>query len=162
MTKNNKIFWIASWPKSGNTLLRTIIALLFFTKDGKLNNFDIVYNTMVQFEIMDRLNFIKKENPNDYNNLSNIEILSKYWLDMQSKGLNINGDFCFLKTHSALLSMYNNQFTTKENTIGFFYIVRDPRDVAVSYSRHINSDIDTAINKMINDNTYFNYASRIL
>ena len=160
MIKKNKIFWISSWPKSGNTLLRTILALLFFTKDGKLNNYDILYNTMQQFEIMQRLDFIKKENPNDYNNLSNIKILSKYWLDMQSKGLNISGDFCFLKTHSALLSMYNNQFTTKENTIGFFYIVRDPRDVAISYSRHMNIDIDTAINKMINDTTFFSYVGK--
>ena len=160
MIKKNKIFWISSWPKSGNTLLRTILALLFFTKDGKLNNYDILYNTMQQFEIMERLNFIKKENPNDYNNLSNIKILSKYWLDMQSKGLNISGDFCFLKTHSALLSINNNQFTTKENTMGFFYIVRDPRDVAISYSRHMNIDIDTAINKMISDTTFFIYEGK--
>ena len=28
------IFWIASYPKSGNTLLRAILSCLFFSKDG--------------------------------------------------------------------------------------------------------------------------------
>ena len=32
---SNQIFWIASYPKSGNTLLRSIIISLFFTEDGK-------------------------------------------------------------------------------------------------------------------------------
>ena len=31
------IFWITSYPKSGNTLLRAIISSLFFTNDGKFN-----------------------------------------------------------------------------------------------------------------------------
>ena len=31
---SKKIFWIASYPKSGNTLIRAILASLFFTKDG--------------------------------------------------------------------------------------------------------------------------------
>ena len=29
------IFWISSYPKSGNTLVRAIICALFFSKDGK-------------------------------------------------------------------------------------------------------------------------------
>ncbi len=160
MSKKNKIFWIVSWPKSGNTLLRAIIASLFFTEDGKFEDFSIFTNTINQFERIERLNFIKKENPEDYENISKIEILSKYWLDMQSKGLKITGDFCFLKTHSALLSMFNNQFTNKQNTMGFFYIVRDPRDVAISYAKHLNVDIDTSIKRMINTDTCFEYPGR--
>ena len=31
---DNQIFWLASYPKSGNTLLRSILISLFFTKDG--------------------------------------------------------------------------------------------------------------------------------
>ena len=30
---NNQIFWLASYPKSGNTLLRSMLISLFFTKD---------------------------------------------------------------------------------------------------------------------------------
>ena len=47
MTKH--IFWLASYPKSGNTLLRAILSSLFFTENGVFNfkllesitNFDI-------------------------------------------------------------------------------------------------------------------------
>ena len=35
-----QIFWITSYPKSGNTLLRFMLIALFFTEDGKFN-FDI-------------------------------------------------------------------------------------------------------------------------
>ena len=31
---DKQIFWIASYPKSGNTLLRFILISLFFTDDG--------------------------------------------------------------------------------------------------------------------------------
>ena len=39
------IFWLASYPKSGNTYLRALLAAYFFTKEG---NFDF-----------DKLKFIK-------------------------------------------------------------------------------------------------------
>ena len=31
------IFWLSSYPKSGNTLLRSILIPLFFTNDGIFN-----------------------------------------------------------------------------------------------------------------------------
>ena len=31
------IIWIASYPKSGNTLLRSILTALYFTEDGQFN-----------------------------------------------------------------------------------------------------------------------------
>ena len=31
------IIWLASYPKSGNTLLRSMISAYFFTQDGKFN-----------------------------------------------------------------------------------------------------------------------------
>ena len=34
---DNQIFWLASYPKSGNTLLRSILISLFFTEDGKFS-----------------------------------------------------------------------------------------------------------------------------
>ena len=31
------IFWLASYPKSGNTLLRSILGSYFFSQDGNFN-----------------------------------------------------------------------------------------------------------------------------
>ena len=35
--------WLASYPKSGNTLLRSMLASYFFSKDG-IFNFDLIKN----------------------------------------------------------------------------------------------------------------------
>ena len=36
------IVWLASYPKSGNTLVRSMLAIIiFFSKEGTLYNFDI-------------------------------------------------------------------------------------------------------------------------
>ena len=37
-----KCFWITSYPKSGNTWLRLIIGGLFFTDNGKIENFEVL------------------------------------------------------------------------------------------------------------------------
>ena len=37
------IIWLPSYPKSGNTFLRSLLAAYFFTKDGKFN-FDVLKN----------------------------------------------------------------------------------------------------------------------
>ena len=35
--------WLASYPKSGNTLLRSLLAAYFFSQDGKFN-FNLIKN----------------------------------------------------------------------------------------------------------------------
>ncbi len=47
------IFWIASYPKSGNTLLRSILSSLFFTDTG-IFSFDLL-KKIVSFEELGRL-----------------------------------------------------------------------------------------------------------
>ena len=37
------IIWLASYPKSGNTLLRSFLSTYFFSKDGNFN-FDLLRN----------------------------------------------------------------------------------------------------------------------
>ena len=80
---DKQIFWIASYPKSGNTLLRAILTSLFFTENG-LFNFDLLKNIPI-IESTVNLDFIKKINISDYNNLHKLEILSKYWEKFKAK-----------------------------------------------------------------------------
>ena len=154
---SKKIIWIASYPKSGNTLIRAILASLFFTKDG-IFSFEILKKILL-FENFQNLNFIKKENIQDYKKLSDLKILSKYWLKMQSKenlGLR-DGEFCFLKTHSAQLTYFDNYFTDIKHTLGFIYIIRDPRDVLISYTHHSINSLDETILHMTNKTAALDY-----
>ena len=157
---SKKIFWIASYPKSGNTLIRAILASLFFTKDG-IFSFEILKKVLL-FENFQRLNFIKKENIQDYKKLSDLKILSKYWLKMQSKenlGLR-DGEFCFLKTHSAQLTYFDNYFTDIKHTLGFIYIIRDPRDVLISYTHHSMNSLDESILHITNNTAALDYVEK--
>ena len=64
-------------------LLEAIIASLFFSKDGKFQ-FDQLKHT-TQFETRNRLNIIKQINEEDFFNLDQLKVLSKYWLTLQKK-----------------------------------------------------------------------------
>ena len=144
------IYWIASYPKSGNTLMRSILVSLFFTEDGifsldKLSNIN-------QFERTDRIEKNKKLFGKNYFNLNNSPILYKYIDKLQSKeALSLEEDFTFLKTHSGLFEIGGNSFTSNENTRGIIYIIRDPRDVCISWSKHLNISLDKSIENMMNE-----------
>ena len=142
---NKQIFWIASFPKSGNTLIRSLLASLFFTDDG-IFDLNLLQN-IPYIEDTSNLEFIKKINPEDYKNLHSPKILSNYWEKMQSKqNLNLKEDFIFMKTHHALVKIFNNDFTNKENTRGVIYVVRDPRDIVVSLKNFSGKSLDKIIN----------------
>ena len=42
--KGQNIFWLASYPKSGNTMLRLFLSLYFFSEDGVLKDFKVIKN----------------------------------------------------------------------------------------------------------------------
>ena len=145
------IFWIASYPKSGNTLLRSIISSLFFSDDGNFR-FNMLKNIPI-IEDTTNLEFIKQKKTEDYNNLDKLDTISKYWLNMQTKeNLGFVGDFMFVKTHHALIKLFDKPFTTQENTRGIIYVVRDPRDIVLSMCNHFNFDIEESIASLLNEN----------
>ena len=151
------IFWISSYPKSGNTLVRAIISGLFFSKNGKFQLNQLKHFS--QFEKRDRLNLIKKINKEDFLNLDQLKILSKYWLILQEKeNMKIDTGFGFMKTHSSYVSIFNNWFTNLNNTAGYIYVLRDPRDIAISWAKHANLSLDDSINFMINFSSCIEWA----
>ena len=148
MTKH--IFWLASYPKSGNTLLRAVLSSLFFTENGV---FDLkLLESISQFETTFHVSKIKKLIGNDFNKIRNINVFYKYLLKIQEKeNLDFQEDFKFFKTHSGNFSINNNFFTSEENTRGIISIIRDPRDVCISWANHTSKTYDESIEFMTND-----------
>ena len=143
------IFWLSSYPKSGNTLLRSILIPLFFTNDGI---FDLkMISKIVQFEeeklVYENRNIFK----NDLEKIKNLNVFYKYIIELQKKNiLNFNEDFKFFKSHSGNFGIAGHNFTKEENIRGYIYLVRDPRDVCISWSKHMGITIDESIKFMTN------------
>ena len=131
---DKKIFWLASYPKSGNTLLRYILTALFFTEDGKFTFDKSEFVSLFDHTLL--VNKNKEIFGDEYNKLGDIKIFYKYLYQLQSKSsLNIKGDFIFFKTHAGLFKIKSNAFTSMNNTRGIIYLIRDPRDISISMAR---------------------------
>ena len=149
------IIWLPSYPKSGNTWLRIIISSLFFSKDGKFENFDFL--EIDKFDRFKYFEFIKKINTEDYDLIFNNKEFNeksfltyfKYSLQAQ-KNLYQKDNFLFFKTNNARTKIKDHYYTNETTTLGFIYLIRDPRDIIVSYSKHLNRDIDFTIDMLLN------------
>jgi hypothetical protein len=140
------IIWLASYPKSGNTLVRSILASLIYSKDGNFN-----FNLLKKIDQYPQ----KKHFEGLTDKFGNLLELSKFWVLSQDK-LNVDKKIKFLKTHHLRCGINNYTFTNKNNTAGVIYIVRDPRDVVISYAKHSSYSIeDCSIDMMTSDNCIF-------
>ena len=138
------IFWIASYPKSGNTWLRALLSSYFYSKDGIFN----------QGLLKNIGQFPEKKHFSEFNYDSKIVTdTSKFWIKAQEK-INVNNKINFFKTHNILGSINNNNFTNKKNTSGAVYIVRDPRNVLTSLRNHYELTKDEALKFMMNEKKY--------
>ena len=133
------IIWIASYPKSGNTYLRSFIASYFFSKKGKFD-FSLLMN-ILQFP---SVKFTKK------NIYSEIEA-SQSWIYNQEQFFS-GEKVHFVKTHNTLNSFKGNEFVNNNQTLGAIYIVRDPRNVITSMKNHYSMSYDYAYSKLIDEN----------
>ena len=133
------IIWIASYPKSGNTYLRSFISSYYHSNKGKFE-FDLLFN-ILQFPSS---KFTK-------NNLYSELEASQNWIFNQNQFFEKN-KINFLKTHNSLCEYKGNKFTSKNETVGAIYIVRDPRNVVSSIRNHYMLDYEDALSKLLDSN----------
>ena len=139
------IIWLASYPKSGNTLLRSILSSYFYSKEGEFSFNNLNY--ISQFPLTSQFMSAGIDIDND-------EEVFKNFINVQNFLNQEKGKVKFLKTHSALSKMHGCNFTDLNNTLGAIYIVRDPRNVVNSLAHHNDLSIDEAADTMI-DNSKF-------
>ena len=138
------IYWIASYPKSGNTWLRILLSCYFYTKDGVYDE-----NSLKNIQ-----QFPEKQYFHEFNyNQNIIGDTTKYWLKAQEK-INEDKKLRFFKTHNVFGLVNNSHFTNKENSLGCIYIVRDPRNIFTSIKNFYEMDNDKALKWMVNQNQY--------
>jgi len=136
------IIWLASYPKSGNTFLRSLLSSYYFSKDGNFT-FDLLKNIQ-QFpssELFDKIGI----------NLNDKYEVAKNYIKTQEL-INKSNNLQFWKTHSSFCKMYNKfNFSDLNNSVGVIYLVRDPRNVITSFANHNSKKIDETTNLLLND-----------
>ena len=137
------IIWLASYPKSGNTLLRSILSSYFYSNDG-IFTFENL-EKISQFPQTSHLMSIGIDVDNEKEVFKNF-INAQNFINQEKEKVK------FFKTHSSLCKMYEANFTDLKNTLGTIYIVRDPRNVVTSLAHHYNLSIDQATDVMIDKN----------
>jgi len=145
------IFWIASYPKSGNTWLRALLSSYYFSEDG---TFDQKYLKMID-------QFPQKSYFKSFNyNPKIVSDTSQFWIKAQEK-INENNKLNFFKTHNILGSINKTNFTNKKNTLAAIYIVRDPRNIITSIQNHYELSKDEALKFMLNEKKFiYNYNTK--
>ncbi len=139
------ILWLASYPKSGNTLVRSMLAAYFFSNDGNFN-FDLL-NNIKQFpdnSVLTKLGVdVSDEN----------EVVKNYIFAQEEINRRDGKTLRILKTHSGLHNINGHPFTNYKNSLGVIYIVRDPRKILKSYANHSEITLEEAQKRILNFGT---------
>ena len=136
------IIWLASYPKSGNTFLRSLLASYFYSEDGEF-----------EFEQLKKIEqFPVNENFEKIGiNISDKFEVAKNYIKAQEE-INKTKKISFWKTHSSFCKLYNKyNFSDLKNSLGVIYIVRDPRNVVSSFARHNSKSINETVELLTND-----------
>ena len=138
------IIWLASYPKSGNTWVRSFLNSLLFSENNKLN-----LNNILIDQFPNRRHF-----KGLVNDLDNFNEISKNWITAQEK-INMDNKIKFFKTHNILCTIDGNNFTNSKNTLGVIHIVRDPRNVITSIKNHYSEkNYDDALSFLFDEHNF--------
>ncbi len=140
MAGSEGIVWLASFPKSGNTWFRIVLANLAAGDGGPVDintldrycglassRDDFEAATMLDSDLLSH-DDIDALRPPVYEHIAN-QIAQQHWM----------------KVHDAYTALPSGEPLLGRAARAAIYMVRDPRDVAISFAHHVGTTIDEAI-----------------
>ena len=135
-----KIIWIASFPKSGNTWMRALLANYILDQKEPYP-----INELGSFSLSDtRPRFFQEAAGQPVEQLSQADTLRLRWKCQKLIAEFKNHDH-FVKTHSRYGTFKSHSLINDCVSKGAIYLARNPLDLVISYAVHLGVSIDEAI-----------------
>jgi hypothetical protein len=143
MKNGNKIIWLASYPKSGNTWFRVFLSNLLSSSPAPVD-----INHLQQSPIASSRQLFDEGTGLSASDLSNDEIESlrpSVYRQLAAEA----SEPLFLKIHDAWHQTSNGEpLIPAEVTQAVIYFIRNPLDVAISFAHHSGTEVDKIIGHM--------------
>ncbi len=141
------IIWLASYPKSGNTWLRAYLANLFRNPErplaiNDLPNYVLGDGFFIHYETFSGKKMAELT-PED---IARLRPKVHEWFAYS------RGEDVFVKTHNLIARIDGCPLITPSATVGAIYVVRNPLDVAVSFTHHYQVSVDRAVESLSDPN----------
>lgn len=157
MSDLKRIIWLVSYPKSGNTWVRSLLAN-YFQPGGTA----VGLNEIGQFTLSDsRQEFFDRAVERPFQARTVQE-----WIAVRTKALELiagaKQGHHFVKSHSQLAMVEGIELIPPQVTAAAVYVMRNPFDLAPSYARHMGVSLDAIIDRMTDDMGTHGTASGIM
>ena len=144
MASLQRIIWLASFPKSGNTWMRVLLAN-YFMPQGQAPDI----NALHQFTTADvRQDFFDRVAGRPFSKKKFSD-----WLKLRPRVLRAiaasKPGHHFVKTHSKIGQVDGISLILPDVTAGAIYVMRNPFDLVLSYARHMGDTVDRTIEIMM-------------
>ena len=135
-----RIAWIASYPKSGNTWVRAIVDRILHPDTpfdiNRLGDAAPSFNNIVQRFVDEQKIRLSASAPGE---------VRRYWTPVQKQICESADGPVFLKTHNVAAKFDSGPFPDPTCTTSAIYVLRDPRDVALSWAYHYKTSLGIAV-----------------
>ena len=143
MPKKKNLIWLASYPKSGNTWVRLFLSNYLNTENKPIGINDI--NSSIISSSRTIFDSYTPFLSSDLNHEEIDNIRPEVYKSISKE----NDKFVYIKTHDAFTQNTDNKnIFPLSVTHSVIHIVRNPLDVAISYSHHSNISIDKSISSL--------------
>lgn len=146
-TDDQKIIWIASYPKSGNTWVRVFLHnLLHGLQSDAQSAYDInrlSKHTVWDIDIEPYRQLLGKTPTADDN-----RAVAAQRPEVQRLHAAVRSRPFFMKTHHCVATYEDHPTINFNATLAGVYVIRNPLDVAISYAHHSVLDLDHVIKFM--------------
>jgi hypothetical protein len=156
MNSNKGIVWLASYPKSGNTWFRIVLANMLNTSENPVSLNQINLGIMATERTL--MNQVLGFNSSllYHDELEPLRPSIYQWFAQQSPH-----NYCYIKIHDAYYSPHTKTtIVPQQSNTYILYFIRNPFDVSISFAHHFNCSIDDAIKAMGKKAILFNEKDR--